>query len=127
VGRVKAAIEVLGQERWVLFDSGARNSYVTANVAEGLPRIDLPQERTAALGGKLHKLRQACLVVGRIDGHTFEFNANVIDEIGKDEDGRPIEVLFGAVAMQLWGIRLDIKAEQLDLSHHSDDFVEFGP
>jgi hypothetical protein len=49
----------------------------------------------------------------------------IIDEIGKDEDGKPIEVLFGALAMQQWGIRLVLAEERLDLTHYPKEFVEF--
>jgi len=49
----------------------------------------------------------------------------VIDEIGKDENGTPIEILFGALAMQQWGIRLLPDEERLDLSHYPREFVEF--
>jgi hypothetical protein len=50
----------------------------------------------------------------------------VIEEIGKDEDGKPIEILFGALAMQQWGIRPKPDEERLDLSHYPDEFVEFS-
>ena len=60
-----------------------------------------------------------------IEGHQLEFQASVIDDIGQDEDGRLIEVLVGAIAMQLWGIRLDPQNECLDFSHFTTDFVEF--
>jgi len=49
----------------------------------------------------------------------------VIKDIGKDEDGKPIEILFGALAMQQWGIRLLPAEEKLDLSHYPEEFVEF--
>ena len=49
----------------------------------------------------------------------------VVDEIGADEDGHPIEVLFGALAMQQWGIRPIPDQEKLDFSHYSEEFVEF--
>jgi hypothetical protein len=38
----------------------------------------------------------------------------VIEDIGKDEDGKLIEILFGALAMQQWGIRLNPAEEKLD-------------
>jgi hypothetical protein len=50
----------------------------------------------------------------------------VIDRIGTDGDGRPIEILFGALAMQQWGIRLVPETESLDLSHYPSEFVEFS-
>ena len=49
----------------------------------------------------------------------------VLDEIGKDEEGKPIEVLFGALAMQQWGIRPIPGKATLDMSHYSKDFLEF--
>ena len=49
----------------------------------------------------------------------------MIDEIGKDEDGRPIDILFGALAMQQWGIRPIPDDEKLDMTHYSKEFVEF--
>ena len=49
----------------------------------------------------------------------------VIDRIGQDEDGTPIEILFGALAMQQWGIRLIPEQERLDLSHYQEEFLEF--
>ena len=49
----------------------------------------------------------------------------VLDKIGLDEEGKPIEVLFGALAMQEWGIRLIPEHEKLDMSHYPTEFVEF--
>ncbi len=49
----------------------------------------------------------------------------VIDDIGDDEDAKPIEVLFGALAMQQWGIRLVPEEDRLDLTHYPKQFVEF--
>ena len=49
----------------------------------------------------------------------------VIDEIGSDEDGALIEILFGALAMQQWGIRPIPDEERLDLSHYPEEFLEF--
>jgi hypothetical protein len=85
----------------------------------------LPAPRRAALGGRSHEVRHVCLVFADIEGHRMEFQASVIDEIGKDEEDRPLDVLVGALAMQLWGLRLDPQNEHLDFSHFATDFVEF--
>jgi len=61
----------------------------------------------------------------RVDGHQISTLALVIDEIGRDEDGKPIEILFGALAMQQWGIRPIPDEERLDLTHYPEEFVEF--
>ena len=50
----------------------------------------------------------------------------VIDEIGNDEDGTPIEILFGALAMQQWGIRLIPDEEKLDLTRYPEEFLEYS-
>jgi hypothetical protein len=125
MGRIRLDIKINGGSYWTLFDSGARNSYLVDAAARGLERRDLPTPRAAALGGREHRVRQVCLVIAEVEGRPVDFHANIIDEIGKDEEGRPIEVLFGALAMQQWGIRLDLPNERLDLSHYTRDFVEF--
>ena len=126
MGRIRKDIDIRNRKCWTLFDSSARNSYVTTDVAIRLHTEPLPMERTAAIGGDRHKISNACLVVGQVEGNWVEFNASVIDEIGKDEDGREIDVLMGAIAMQLWGIKLDLPNEELDLSHFTKDFVEYA-
>ncbi len=49
----------------------------------------------------------------------------VIDEIGTDEDGCRIEILFGTIAMEQWGIRPVPEEGRLDLSHYPEESVEF--
>jgi hypothetical protein len=118
-------IAVDGRKCWTLFDSGARNSYVIPSVAEVLKTSATPRTIRTALGGTIRESHQAALLEGEIQGHSFSTHALVIEEIGKDEDGNPIEILFGALAMQQWGIRLNPAEEQLDLSHYPEEFVEF--
>ena len=60
-----------------------------------------------------------------MEGRPILTHAMVLDEVGTDEDGRPIDVLFGALAMQQWGIRLIPEEECLDLSDYPEEFVEF--
>ena len=49
----------------------------------------------------------------------------VIDRIGTDEEGKVLEILTGALAMQQWGIRLVPEPGTLDLSHYPSEFLEF--
>ena len=125
MGRIRSEIVVGGRKRWTLFDSGARHSYIVADAAPPAEVKTLPVERPAALGGRSHKIRQVCLVFAEVEGHSLDFEANVVEEIGDDEDGRRIEILFGALAMQAFGLKLDPKNERLDWSHFSTDLVEF--
>jgi hypothetical protein len=125
MGRIRKAIRVGNRDCWTLFDSGARHSYITRSAAAGLDLQPLLTPRRSMLGGSTHEVTHVCLVQASVDGHPLEFQASVIDEIGQDEDGRVIDVLFGAIPMQLWGIRLDPQNEVLDLSHFTRDFLEF--
>lgn len=125
MGRIRLNIEIEGHDCWTLFDSGARNSYITKDAAHGSVVLTLREPRSFALGGKSHRITESCLVAARVEGHSVEFHANITDEIGRDEDGKAIEMLFGAIAMQQWGIKLDLPNEKLDLTHLAHDFVEF--
>jgi aspartyl protease len=116
---------VAGRPCWTMFDTGARYSYIVRSAAEALDRQPLAVPRTSALGGQVHKVEEVCLVFAKLEGQPLEIKASVLENIGQDEDGRPIEVLFGAIEMQMWGIKLDPQNERLDLSHFTKEFVEF--
>lgn len=125
MGRIKQAIHVDGRECWTLFDTGARNTYVTAAVARSLTTSPTPAPIRAALGGGVRESNTAAILEAEVEGRPITTLALVIDEIGRDENGTPIEILFGALAMQQWGIRPVPDEERLDLSHYPDEFVEF--
>jgi hypothetical protein len=125
MSRVRKHIEVQGQQFCTLFDTGARNTYIVPEVADLVVTSRLAKPVRSALGGSIKKAKRTALLEGTIEGHPFSTHAMVLDEIGKDEDGNPIEILFGALAMQQWGIRPLPDKEQLDLSHYSKEFLEF--
>ncbi len=118
-------IAVDGRKCWTLFDLGARNTYVTSSVAELLKTSPTPRTIRTALGGAVNETNTEAFLHAEIEGHAVSTYALVIKDIGKDEDGKPIEILFGALAMQQWGIRLLPAEEKLDLSHYPEEFVEF--
>jgi len=124
MGKIRQTIKVDGQECWTLFDTGARNTYVIPSVAQILTTSLIRPHRTA-LGGGVKETNTAALLEAEIQGHSISTHALVIDEIGRDEDGKPIEILFGALAMQQWGIRPIPDEERLDLSHYPEEFLEF--
>ena len=125
MGRIKQPIKVDGRDCWTLFDTDARNTYVTSTVAKGLKTSVKPRTIRTALGGEIKETNTAAILEAEIEGHPISTHALVIDEIGKDENGTPIEILFGALAMQQWGIRPVPDEERLDLSHYPQEFVEF--
>ena len=118
-------IAVDGRRCWTLFDTGARNTYVTPWVAQLLRTSPTPRTIRTALGRGVKETNTEAVLHADIEGHSISTYALVIDEIGKDEDGKPIEILFGALAMQQWGIRPIPDEERLDLSHYPEEFVEF--
>lgn len=125
MGRIREEIEIDGRKCWALFDSGARNSYITRDAVSKLTARSLPQTRQIRLGGATHQITETCIVLANLEGRSLDFQAWVIDEIGCDEDGRPIDVLFGALGMRLWDIKLDLPNEKLDLTHFTTEFVEY--
>ena len=125
MGRVRENIEVQGRPRWTLFDSGARNTYVTPGVAADLVQWELPEHQASALGGRTHRVNRMCALAAKVQGRWVQTHARIVDEIGKDDHEQAIEVLFGALAMQEWGIELDLQHERVDMTHYPLEFVEF--
>ena len=125
MGRIRQMIRVNGRECWTLFDSGARNTYLIQSVSSLLTTSKIKKPFRTALGGRIKEASETALLEAEIEGHRISTHAMVIDEIGNDENGVPIEILFGALAMQQWGIRLIPEQEKLDLSHYPEEFVEF--
>ena len=126
MGRVREHIRVNGRKCWTLFDTGARNTYIVPAVASLLTPTKLPKTFRSALGGKIKRTTKAAVLNAQVEGHKISTHALVVDEIGEDEEGKPIEVLFGALAMQQWGIRPVPDEDRLDLTHYPKEFEEFG-
>jgi Aspartyl protease len=125
MGRVREHIKVDGHQYWTLFDTGARNTYIIPAVANDLMTKKMAAPFRTALGGEIKEARSSAILEAEVEGHRIATHALVIDEIGRDEDGKPIEVLFGALAMQQWGIRPIPDQEKLDLTHYPKEFVEY--
>jgi hypothetical protein len=126
MGRIRQMIKVHGRDSWTLFDSGARKTYVTPAVASVLTVTQLERPVRTALGGAHKESNQAVLLEAEVEGLPVSTHALVLDKIGTDEEGKSIEILFGALAMQEWGIRLNPPDEKLDMTHYPTEFVEFG-
>jgi len=125
MGRVREHIKVNGKKCWTLFDTLARNTYIVPSVASRLVTSRLPKTFRSALGGSIKKASEAAVLNADVQGCKISTLAMVIDQIGDDEDGKPIEILFGALAMQNWGIRPIPDEDKLDLSHYPKEFIEF--
>ena len=125
MGRIRQMININGRECWTLFDTGSRNTYVVSEVASLLTTSKLKKPFRSALAGKNKETTETALLEAEVEGRRISTHAMVIDEIGDDENGIPIEILFGTLVMQQWGIRLIPEQEKLDLTHYPEEFVEF--
>jgi hypothetical protein len=127
MGRIYEYVEVNGKRLNTLFDSGAVRSYITRKSTEetGLKIEKLKTAFKTALGGKTQIISEYCVVQGNIKGNPFYITSNVIEELGVDEEGEEIRLLFGANDMQIWNINLDLKRETLDLSRFRKEFIEY--
>jgi len=125
MGRIRKNIEVSGKQFWTLFDTGSRNTYVVNTVAEGFNISQISKSRKVSLGDKEHLLNKVFLLQAKVEGYPVEMDSYILDDIGSDENGKKIDILFGVLAMQKWGIRPLPDEERLDMTHYSKEFVEF--
>jgi len=127
MGRIYEIVDVNGKQLNTLFDSGAVRSYIVRRVAEeiGLHIEPLKDTFEVGLGGKTQKIDECSIVQGNIRENPFNLIAWVVEEIGKDERGREIELLFGATDMQTWNIHMDMEKAELDLSRFRKEFIEY--
>jgi len=125
MGRIRRMVKVDGRQCWTMFDTGARNTYVVPVVAQLLTTSKTAHPIRSAIGGEVRQTDTTALLQAEIEGHLVSTHAMVVDQIGSDEDGKAIEILFGALAMQQWGIRPIPDEEKLDLSHYPEEFIEF--
>ena len=95
------------------------------SVADLLKTSTTPRTIRTALGSTVKETNTEAVLHAEIEGHPISTYALVINNIGNDEDGNSIEILFGALAMQQWGIKLNPPEEKLDLSNYPEEFVEF--
>lgn len=125
MGRVRTYVTVDGRNCWCLFDTGARNTYVVQDLTSLLTTFDLEKSEPVSLGGKVHKVTKGCRLACLVESLPIWTHARVLEEIGTDEEGKRVEILLGALAMQEWGIRPLPDEDRLDMSHYPKEFLEF--
>jgi len=113
---------------WALFDSGAGRSYIVRGaIPLGAVEGRDQTAREVGLGGRGHRIQEWRTLVVEADGCDFSFKAYVLDEIGVEE-GRPIELIIGAPALEEWQIGIRPEGRRLvpDLSRlRGGSFVDF--
>ncbi|MBI3272202.1 MAG: hypothetical protein HYZ53_24630 [Planctomycetes bacterium] len=125
MGRVFDTLHVGKERLYTLFDSGAKHCFISEAAAGCGSVTKLKGPLPVEIGGRRHRLGKLCSLEGTLRRKMVVITALVLPEIGSDAEGRPIDVIFGADAMQDFRIRLIPEEERVDLSHFSRTFVEF--
>lgn len=125
MGRVRTNIEVNGREYWTLFDTGSRNTYIARDAVGSLPSWDIPNSEKVAIGGETHTIRRECMLMGKVEGYWVRTHARILEDIGYDEEEKELKIIFGALAMEEWGIHPIPEEERLDMTHYPKEFVEY--
>ena len=130
MSRIFQELEVKGKKLLTLFDTGSDITYVTKDALPKGIHCEKMQERTHHLASETHKITQSCILPIKLDGQDFAIQAFVVNSIGGGgkpiETNRKIDLLFGAVMMEEWDIKLDPKKKKLDISGlEKREFVSF--
>jgi len=125
MGRILKQIEIEGRPATALFDTGAYQSYVRRELLAGVPIRALPQPYHVGLGGRDVEVRESCVVIGSIEGLSFNAEFVPVDELGR-ADGHDLDAIIGVLVMEKWEIKLDPKSGALDLEGlRRREFTEF--
>lgn len=116
-----------GKSLLTLFDTGAKGNYIS-KIA--LKKLDLQPQKLkyqylAGIGGKKYKIKEYVVIEGTLHGLPLHLFLFVIDKIGTNEYGKEIDMIFGLLAMEEWGIQLDLENKKLDLSNFTKEFIEY--
>jgi len=125
MGRVYGTILTNDKSLHTLFDTGAVHNYITQEMAKGLSTNRLPEPFTVGIGGEKRDIHEACFIYGELQGKRLFCWALVVEELGLDEQNKEIDMLFGAIEMQRWNIKIDPMQERLDLSGFREEFIEY--
>lgn len=95
----------------VLFDSGASRSLIKSDVAREIsnPRKLLIQREFTAANGHKVVCNYFCDLIVEIEGKRIGIEAFLVDNL-------PVPLIFGALDMEAYMIKLDLAKRKLDLS-----------
>jgi hypothetical protein len=106
MSRLLVEAEAEGKKMNVILDTGAWRSYIRSELTKEFPVIPV-QTFEVKLGGKTFRVKEVRLVSGTIkdtEGRAYQFG-NVLyplSDLGR-ENGKRIDLLFGAVILEDWG------------------------
>ena len=100
-----------GRKLNVLFDSGASRSLIRSDVAKEVstPRELLIQREFTVADGHKVTCKYFCDLIVEIEGKRIGIEAFLVDNL-------PVPLVFGALDMEAYMIKLDLTKRKLDLS-----------
>ncbi|RLG85928.1 MAG: hypothetical protein DRO15_06845 [Thermoprotei archaeon] len=102
----------------MLFDSGAARSLVRSEVAKELTtpkELPIPVEIVVADGHKV-SCRNYCNLVVEVGGKEIVIQPLLVDSL-------PVPLIFGALEMEAYMIKLDLARRKLDLSEFTGSML----
>ena len=125
--RIYDTLIINGEPLVTLFDTGAWNTYLTQPAAQrcGLIPLKLDKPLKMALGGKHWVVREYVVLQGSLQGLPLDLYTLLIDDLGRNDDGKSLDVLFGLLAMERWGVQPDVRRKRIDLSRYPTEFTEY--
>jgi len=110
MSRPLVEVEIEDKRLNAILDTGSRRSYIRRELAEGLFVAPI-QPFIVRLGGETLKIQEGRLVSGLVkdsSGRSYRFSSVLfpVRDLG-EEDGKRIDILFGAVVLEDWGTVID--------------------
>jgi len=122
LGIVRELLLVKGERKAkklvILFDSGAARSLVRSEVAKELTtpkELPIPVEIVVADGHKV-SCRNYCNLVVEVGGKEIVIQPLLVDSL-------PVPLIFGALEMEAYMIKLDLARRKLDLSEFTGSML----
>lgn len=121
MSRPLVEVEVKGKKLNAVLDTGSRRSYIRSELVKGFPSAPV-QPFQVKLGGDTLNLTEGKLVSGIVKdsrGTPYRFS-NVlfpVRDLGK-EDGKRIDLIFGAVILEDWGAVIDESFTPSQIDYH---------
>jgi len=122
MGIIKETLLVKGNRKEeklsVLFDSGASRSLIRSDIARELstPKELLIQREFTAANGQKISSKHFCDLIVEIGGKRIGIEAFFVDNL-------PVPLIFGALDMEAYLIKLDLHRRRLDLSEFTGSML----
>ena len=99
-----------GKKLNAVLNTGSRRSYILKKYAKNFPRVEV-EPFEALIGGRRLKFKEARFIHGIIkdtSGRSYKFAEKMfeIEDLG-EENGKKIDLLFGAITLEDWGTVID--------------------